>query len=280
MIEMNGRRTHGYLTFNAQLSPKAQVPIQHHKFETTFRQAIDNDIMNAHLAKTAALIDMNTEPVTINSEQALNLIDSDTILVTPYSLLVDTEPDLVSFLMVQDFGLQLSPMHNLAADPNAYLSYILQNLEELVSVEASQWQAVVLINSDSQQIVLAIPSLVKTLQAYRQAQIIHPVGYVEPGLIEDNNSSNPVRNSNISPSLQAQPNNSPLPQRKQAPPLFDDNGNRIKRKYKRKSQLPTISPGLNSDNLKTHNDANPPTNTSLNKKLSDTDAELTQVSIP
>ena len=50
--------------------------------------------------------------------------------------------------------------------------------------------------------------------------------------------------------------------------------------YKRKSQLPTISPGLNSDNLKTHNDANPPTNTSLNKKLSDTDAELTQVSIP
>ena len=67
---MNGRRAHKYLTFNAQLSPKVQVTIQHHLFETPFCQPIGIDIMNALPVKTAALIVQALEDIATNARKA------------------------------------------------------------------------------------------------------------------------------------------------------------------------------------------------------------------
>ena len=88
-------------------------------------------------------------------------MDSETILVTPYSMLADTDPDVLSFLMVQDFNLQLSPMHDLHTNQNAYISYIVQRLEDIVSVEGSHWHAVNLVGAGNIQMVFTILSLVK-----------------------------------------------------------------------------------------------------------------------
>ena len=104
-------------------------------------------------------------------------------------MLADTDPDVLSFLMVQDFNLQLSPMHDLHTDQNAYMSYIVQRLEDIVSVEGSHWHAVTLTGAGNIQMVFAIPSLIKTLVAHRKAKTIHKVGYVEPGLINEPTAS-------------------------------------------------------------------------------------------
>ena len=222
--------------------------------------------------EATALIDLNVEPIVITSTQALELMDSDTILATPYSMLADTDPDVLSFLMVQDFNLQLSPMHDLHTDQNAYMSYIVQRLEDIVSVEGSHWHAVTLTGAGNIQMVFAIPSLIKTLVAHRKAKTIHKVGYVEPGLIDEPTAS--PRNPDTEYSLHPQPTNSNvnIHGKKQASPQFDENGNRIKRTYKRKTTIPQISTGLPS---------NEPRDNELNRKRSPgTEAESPQVSRP
>ena len=216
--------------------------------------------------EATALIDLNVEPIVITSTQALELMDSDTILATPYSMLADTDPDVLSFLMVQDFNLQLSPMHDLHTDQNAYMSYIVQRLEDIVSVEGSHWHAVTLTGAGNIQMVFAIPSLIKTLVAHRKAKTIHKVGYVEPGLINEPTAS--PRNPDTEYSLHPQN----IHGKKQTSPQFDENGNRIKRTYKRKTAIPQISTGLQS---------NEPKDNDLNRKRSPgTEAESPQVSRP
>ena len=111
--------------------------------------------------EATALIDLNVEPIVITSTQALELMhmDSDTILATPYSMLADTDPDVLSFLVVQDFNLQLSPLHDLHTDQNAYMSYIVQRLDDIVSVEGSHWHAVTLTGAGNIQMAVSYTHL-------------------------------------------------------------------------------------------------------------------------
>ena len=61
-----------------------------------------------------ALIDMHLDPLGISPQPAIPLLESDTILITPFTLLAQAEPDQISFLMVQNFDLKLTPIHRLA----------------------------------------------------------------------------------------------------------------------------------------------------------------------
>ena len=222
------------------------------------------------------LINLSVNPVQISNLQALDLMDSETIIVTPYSLLADTEPDLLSFLMVQDFNLQLSPMHDLHTDNNAYMSYIVQRLEDIVSAEGSHWHAVSLIGANNDQLVFAIPSLVKLIQARNKP--IYAVDYIEPASIEEPLSPDAQYN-NKPPSQKSPPTSSTKPnQQSSTTTPTEENNQRIKRTYnKRKSTLPNISTGLSAENLISHNITHPPNTPATQKKPSDTDAEISQV---
>jgi hypothetical protein len=113
---------------------------------------------------------------------------------------------------------------------------------------------------------------IKTLVTHWKAKTIHKVGYVEPGLINEPTAS--PRNPNTEYSLHPQPTNSNvhIHGKKQASPQFDENGNRIKRTYKRKTTIPQISTGLQS---------NEPRDNDLNRKRSPgTEAESPQVRRP
>ena len=83
-----------------------------------------------------ALIDMHLDPLEISSEAAIPLLESDTILITPFTLLAQAEPDQISYLMVQNFDLQLTPMHRLAENRDICIAYIIERMEEIVRVDA------------------------------------------------------------------------------------------------------------------------------------------------
>ena len=75
-----------------------------------------------------ALFDMKQEPLLVNHERANSLISPQTIAISPLLLLLpeQADPDQVTLLCVQDFGMSLFAIHEKHVNREAYLKYILK----------------------------------------------------------------------------------------------------------------------------------------------------------
>ena len=104
-----------------------------------------------------ALIDMHLDPLGISSQPAIPLLGSDTILITPFTLLAQAEPDQISFLMVQNFDLKLTPIHRLAENRDIYIAYIIERMKEIVGIEDTTWNAAVILSAQNEKMVFILP---------------------------------------------------------------------------------------------------------------------------
>ena len=110
-----------------------------------------------------ALIDMHLDPLGISSQPAIPLLESDTILITPFTLLAQAEPDQISFLMVQNFDLKLTPIHRLAENRDIYIAYIIERMKEIVGIEDTTWNAAVLLSAQNEKMVFILPPVATSI---------------------------------------------------------------------------------------------------------------------
>ena len=187
-----------------------------------------------------ALIDMHLDPLEISSEAAIPLLESDTILITPFTLLAQAEPDQISYLMVQNFGLQLTPMHRLAENRDIYIAYIIERMEEIVGVEDTTWNAAVLLSDQNDKMVFILPSVATAIHnlnsEHRPTQT-----QTCPTITDDQIELNCNEHRDNIPEVPRKRTRTPA-----APPTYDEDGTRIKRSYKRKSTNPHLAEGITS----------------------------------
>ena len=185
-----------------------------------------------------ALIDMHLDPLGISSQPAIPLLGSDTILITPFTLLAQAEPDQISFLMVQNFGLKLTPIHRLAENRDIYIAYIIERMKEIVGIEDTTWNAAVLLSAQNEKMVFILPPVATCIHNLNsecrptQAQTC-------PTITDDQLYCNEQGN-NI-PEIPRKRTHTPA-----APPTYDEDGTRIRRTYKRKSANPHQAEGITS----------------------------------